>query len=200
MSEQVTYEKLLKDDAFLNDAYHALRALGNNRLSNNRKEILDAFLTKRRYFDTNIVSTFNQADAIKDLNNLDKTSYINALNKIEKLPSAFGFSEGGAPMWKALKDYAIAGASDPTNLLSIIAGGLTLGAGGAAVWGAKEAAKQGVKQTLKAKVRALGNKAVLKSLAVEGSVAGVGGAGSATKRQEVDIDLGEVHKLGKDKN
>tara|TARA_R100000008_G_scaffold78621_1_gene59709 strand:+ start:415 stop:4152 length:3738 start_codon:yes stop_codon:yes gene_type:complete len=190
MSEQVTYEKLLKDDAFLNDAYHALRALGNNRLSNNRKEILDAFLTKRRYFDTNIVSTFNQADAIKDLNNLDKTSYINALNKIEKLPSAFGFSEGGAPMWKALKDYAIAGASDPTNLLSIIAGGLTLGAGGAAVWGAKEAAKQGVKQTLKAKVRALGNKSVLKSLAVEGTVAGAGGSTQAWKGQELDIDLG----------
>ena len=72
---------------------------------------------------------------------------------------------GGAPMWRALKDYAIAGATDPTNLLSILAGAFTLGSGGAAVWGAKEAAKQGVKATLKAKMNALGNKAVLKSLA-----------------------------------
>ena len=69
--------------AFLNDAYYALRALGNNRLSNDRKEILDAFLRKRRWFDTNVVSTFNQADDIKDLNNQNKTSYINALNKVD---------------------------------------------------------------------------------------------------------------------
>ena len=35
-------------------------------------------------------------------------------------------------MWGALKDYAIAGVTDPTNILSIIAGAFTLGSGSAA--------------------------------------------------------------------
>ncbi len=190
MSDQtITYDELRQDDKALSNMYHSLRALGEN-VSLDRDDILETFMTKRRYFETNLASTLSQGSDIKDLGDREKKAYSLALDKVDQLPSAFTPGGGGAPMWRALKDYAIAGATDPTNLLSILAGAFTLGTGGAAIWGAKEAAKQGVKETLKAKVRALGNKAVLKSLAVEGTVAGVGGAGSATKRQEVDIDLG----------
>ena len=190
MSDQtITYDELRQDDKALSNMYHSLRALGEN-VSLDRDDILETFMTKRRYFETNLASTLSQGSDIKDLGDREKKAYSLALDKVDQLPSAFTPGGGGAPMWRALKDYAIAGATDPTNLLSILAGAFTLGSGGAAVWGAKEAAKQGVKATLKAKMKALGNKAVLKSLAVEGTVAGVGGAGSATKRQEVDIDLG----------
>ena len=190
MADQtITYDELRQDDKALSNMYHSLRALGEN-VSLDRDDILETFMTKRRYFETNLASTLSQGSDIKDLGAREKKAYSLALDSVDNLSSAFTPGGGGAPMWRALKDYAIAGATDPTNLLSILAGAFTLGSGGAAVWGAKEAAKQGVKATLKAKMNALGNKAVLKSLAVEGTVAGVGGAGSAAKRQEVDIDLG----------
>jgi len=191
MSEQTTtYDELRQDDKALSNMYHSLRALGKN-VSLDRDDILETFLTQRRYFETNLVATMNIGSNIKDLGAREKKAYSLAMDKVDNLSSAFTPGGGGAPMWRALKDYAIAGASDPTNILSILAGAFTLGAGGAAVWGAKEAAKQGVKATLKAKVHALlTNRAVQKSLAVEGIVAGTGGAGSAARRQNVDIDLG----------
>ena len=175
MKNKITYDSLLKDDRFLSDAYYALQGLGET-VTNDRKEILDKFLQKRRYFDTNISSTFTQGTKIKRLSDSDKVSYSEALNKVDQLPSAF--SEGGAPTWKALGDYAAAGITDPTNLLSIIAGAFTFGTGGAAVLGAKEAAKQGVRQTVKAKVKAL-----VPALAVEGGIAAGGGGAQQARSQ-----------------
>ena len=93
-------------------------------------------------------------------------------------------------MWRALGDYAAAGITDPTNLLSIIAGAFTLGTGGAAVLGAKEAAKQGVRATVKAKVKALASKPVLGALAVEGGIAAGGGGAQQARSQNVDMALG----------
>ena len=182
MKNKITYDSLLKDDRFLSDAYYALQGLGET-VTNDRKEILDKFLQKRRYFDTNISSTFTQGTKIKRLSDSDKVSYSEALNKVDQLPSAF--SEGGAPTWKALGDYAAAGITDPTNLLSIIAGAFTFGTGGAAVLGAKEAAKQGVRQTVKAKVKAL-----VPALAVEGGIAAGGGGAQQARSQNVDMALG----------
>ena len=56
MAEKITYNSLLRDDKFLNDAYHSLRAQGIN-VSKKRKDIVDRFLTNKRYFDTNLAST-----------------------------------------------------------------------------------------------------------------------------------------------
>ena len=97
-------------------------------------------------------------------------------------------------MWRAIGDYAAAGITDPTNLLSVIAGAFTLGTGGAAVLGAKEAAKQGVKATVKAKMKAMTTKPVLASLAVEGGIAGGGGAAQQARSQNVDMALGRRDK------
>ena len=130
----------------------------------------------------------HKVQKIKGLSDADKKSYSAALDKVDQLPSAF--SEGGAPMWRALGDYAAAGITDPTNLLSIIAGAFTLGTGGAAVLGAKEAAKQGVRATVKAKVKALASKPVLGALAVEGGIAAGGGSAQQARSQNVDMELG----------
>jgi hypothetical protein len=187
MVQQVTYESLLRDDQFLNDAYKSLRGMGYE-VSNIRGDVLKKFLQNRRYFETNLASTITQGDNIKDLNDLDKNSLKNALDKVEQLPSIF--SKGSAPRWRAIKDYAVAGIADPTNLLSIIAGAFTLGTGSAVGFGLKEAAKQGIKSTLKAKANALISKPVLKAMAVEGSIAGVGGAEQARRSQQTDMELG----------
>ena len=197
MSEKVTYESLLKDDDFLTDAYYSLKGMGYD-VTDNRKDVLDKFLQTRRYFDVNIASTITQGGDIKDLSDIDKESYKNALNKIEELPNVF--QDGSAPRWNAVKDYAIAGITDPTNLLSVLAGAFTLGTGSAAAFGAKEAAKQGLKQTLNAKLRTLTSAPVLKAYAVEGTIAGVGGMEQQRRSQETDMDIGRREKGEYDAN
>ena len=71
MNNKVTYNSLLQDDKFLSNAYHSLKAMGET-VTNNRQEVLDKFLQKRRYFDTNISSTFTQGSKIKQLSDVNK--------------------------------------------------------------------------------------------------------------------------------
>ena len=70
---QLTYNDLIQDDVFLNDAYKSLNALGYD-VSNVRGEILDKFLQTRRYFDTNLASTITQGDNIKDIDDVNKNN------------------------------------------------------------------------------------------------------------------------------
>ena len=191
MTEKVTYDSLLRDDKFLNDAWNALNAQGIN-VSDNRKDILDRFLTNKRYFDTNIASTFSIGDNIKDMSEANKQSYANAVTKVEQLPSIG--KAGAAPTSSLIKDYLVAGVTDPTNLISILAGAFTFGTGTAAVQAGKETAKAGVKKLLKAKVNALTKnqqrKALAKTLAAEGAIAGAGGFTQNIKAQDVDMAIG----------
>jgi len=191
MTEKVTYDSLLRDDKFLNDAWNALNAQGIN-VSDNRKDILDRFLTNKRYFDTNIASTFVIGDNVKDMSEANKQSYANAVTKIEQLPSIG--KAGAAPTSSLIKDYLVAGVTDPTNLISILAGAFTFGTGTAAVQAGKETAKAGVKKLIKAKVNALTKnqqrKALAKTLLAEGTIAGAGGGLQAYKSQDVDMAIG----------
>ena len=191
MTEKVTYDSLLRDDKFLNDAWNSLQAQGIN-VSDNRKDILDRFLTNKRYFDTNIASTFVIGDNVKDMSEANKQSYANAVTKVEQLPSIG--KAGAAPTSSLIKDYLVAGVTDPTNLISILAGAFTFGTGTAAVQAGKETAKAGVKKLLKAKVNALTKnqqrKALAKTLAAEGAIAGAGGFTQNIKAQDVDMAIG----------
>jgi len=191
MTSKITYDSLMRDDEFLRDAYKALQAQGIN-VSKQRGDILDRMLTNKRYFDTNVASTFVIGDNVKDMSDEDKQSFGRAIDKIEQLPSIG--KEGAAPTSDLLKDYLVAGVTDPTNLLSIIAGAFTFGAGGAAVQAGKETAKAGIKSLLKAKVKnAVGRKKLVatgKTLLAEGAIAGAGGVTQNLKAQDVDMALG----------
>ena len=191
MTNEVTYTSLLNDDKFLDDAYYALRAQGIN-VSTQRKDILDRFLTNKRYFDTNIASTFVIGDEVKKMSDQDKKAYADAVTKVEQLPTIG--KAGAAPTSDLIKDYLVAGVTDPTNLISILAGAFTFGAGGAAIQAGKETAKQGVKKLVKNKVKVLTqsqkNKALAKTLIAEGAIAGTGGVGQNLKAQEVDMAIG----------
>ena len=146
--EQTTYEGLLKDNDFLDSAYHSLRGMGEN-ISEDPKDILDTFLTKRRYFDVNLGATVVQGNQIKDLPQDYKKLYSYALDKTKSIPN---FGEGSAPLGDAVIDYGLAAISDPTNLLSILAGAFTGGTGGVMIQAGKEALKQGVMATLKSQI------------------------------------------------
>lgn len=177
-----TYESLQNDTKFLSAAHHTLNAL-SIPTSENPQEIVDNFLTHRRYFNTNLGSTIKQGSRIMDLPDQYKQAYAYATDQIDKMPD---FGEGSAPLMDGVLDYSIAGVTDPTNLVSILAGAFTAGAGGVAGFAAKEAVKKGIINRLKTAF----TKNALKAYAVEGTIAGAGGAAQATRGQEVDIDIG----------
>jgi len=190
MAEQVTYEGLQQDDAFIADAYWFLKDVGES-VSTDPKDVLDTFIEKRRAFDVNVLSTYSQGSDIAKSEDETKKYYRRAVDKLDKMPDFY--ESGGAPTGKAILDYGYYGLLDPTNLISIVAGAATLpagGAGAAGVLAVKEAAKQGVLQMLKAKLKASVSKPVLKALALEGTIAAGGGVTQATLSQETDMDIG----------
>ena len=191
MSEEqqvgTTYEGLLQDQDVIDSMYYSLESLGEPVAYGDNKEILDTFLTKKRYFDTNLLSTIGVASDVEGMDDVDRQLLARSMNAVDQLPN---FGEGSAPKGAAIADYFLAGVSDPTNLASAVAGAFTLGAGGAAGLAVKEAAKQGVKQALKAKIKNFASPAVLKSLAAEGTVAGAGGAYQGYEKQSVEKDIG----------
>jgi len=185
--KQTTYEGLLEDSQFLSSAYHSLRGMGDNSVSKDPKDILDTFLTKRRYFDVNLGSTIVQGNEIKELPQKYKDLYSYALDQTKAIPN---FGEGSAPLGDAVIDYGLAAISDPTNLLSILAGAFTGGTGGVMIQAGKEALKQGVMATLKSQIGKQALKQYGKGFLAEGSIAGAGGATQQVKSQEVDMSLG----------
>lgn len=194
MAEKVTYESLQEDTDFLNNAYFSLKDMGE-RVSSDPKDILDTFIEKRRAFDTNIFSTYSQGTDIAEAPNALKLNYKAALDKLDQMPDFY--EKGGAPTGGALLDYVYYGATDPTNLLSILAGAFTLPAGGsgaAGIFGAKQAATAGLREAMKAKLKASVSKPVLKAMALEGTIAGAGGATQGVLSQETDMDIGRREK------
>ena len=191
MSEEqqvgTTYEGLLQDQDVIDSMYYSLESLGEPVAYGDNKLILDTFLTKKRYFDTNLLSTIGVASDVEGMDDVDRQLLARSMNAVDQLPN---FGEGSAPKGAAIADYFLAGISDPTNLASAVAGAFTLGAGGAAGLAVKEAAKQGVTQVLKAKIKNFASPAVLKSLAAEGTVAGAGGAYQGYEKQSVEKDIG----------
>ena len=181
-----SYESVKNDQDKIDRMYYTLKNLGEDVEYDNEK-ILDKFLTETRYFNANIFSTGRIANKVSEFDDVGKNLFAQSLQEIENMPN---FGEGSAPKGAAIADYLLAGVSDPTNLFSAVAGAFTLGAGGAAGLAAKEASKQGFKKYMKAKLNAVVSKPVMKSLAVEGTIAGTGGAYQNYKKQGVEQDVG----------
>ena len=184
---QITYESLQEDPDFLDSAFHSLRGLGQN-VSEDPKDIIDTFLTMRRYFDVNLGSTLIQGKKIEEWPDEYKQLYSHALGKIEKMPSFF--KEGGAPAMDAVLDFGGAGLTDPTNLASAVAALFTAGLGGIGIQAAKEATKRGVMAAIQARLKASIGGNMLKAYAAEGSVAALGGGSQQKLAQDVDMSLG----------
>ena len=102
---KVTYESLQQDPTFLRAAYHSLRELGENP-SEDPKDIIDTFLTKRRYFDVNVLSTYNQGSDIEKLSDDNITNYSYALDQIKKMITLIlkGERESASSIDKTLLD------------------------------------------------------------------------------------------------
>ena len=187
-SEQTrSYESLTGDKDYTDGLFYVLKDLGIDVDYQDKEGILDAFMTRKRFFENNLVAAPVAKSAIDDLDDDSKAILGYSLQEADKLPT---FGEGAAPLGKKIADYGLAGVTDPTNLFSAVAAAFTLGAGGAAALAAKEAAKQGVRKYLKAKIKAAVSKPALASYVVEGTVAGAGGAATNVINQKIQQEVG----------
>ena len=110
MSEpKITYDGLLENKDFIDSTYHVLQGLGEN-VAYDPKDILDTFLTKKRYFDTNILSTYNTGQDMKDLDEDRKQLLRYSLEQVEQMPTFF--QEGGAPAGAAVGSFGKAAGTD----------------------------------------------------------------------------------------
>ena len=193
--KNISYEGLQKDPDFISSAYHTLRALGENP-STDPKEIVDTFLTKRRWFNANLGATAQQSSTIiNDFSPDLLTLYQHAVDKVDAMPN---FGEDSAPGWEATGDYVYASLTDPLNIISGLASFFTFGGAGAAGLATKEGVKLGFRKALEAKIKSLISKEgrqrlaqTGKVLAVEGSTAGVGAASIENLSQNVEIATGK---------
>ena len=62
-----SYVNTVNNDRFLEAARSSLIALGEEDPGFDRKNITDAFLRKKRFFDTNIVSTIGVSKAVENM-------------------------------------------------------------------------------------------------------------------------------------
>ncbi|MEK9896368.1 MAG: hypothetical protein VW518_08080 [Burkholderiaceae bacterium] len=167
--EKRTYEGIQQDKNLVDAMYYTLRDLGEE-VEYDSKTIVDAFLTKHRYFETNLGSAVKLSNQVDNLDAKGKELLAYSLQEIDKLPMAG--SSDGAPLSSAVVDYALAGILDPTNIASVVAGMFTFGSGGIAGIAAKESAKAIAKKKLLNKLKLLG---------VEGSIAAAGGSATNYK-------------------
>ena len=181
---KITYEELIQNDRFVGSAGRALRALGENPVFKNnsreeRKTIVDNFLKEKRWFESNLGSTYAKKTAVDSMSESDKESFATALNMSEQLPTIF--EEGGAPTARGLYDYAVSSITDPTNFLSLALGAVSFGAGTAATQTAKQAVKSQVANKIKAGL-------------VLSSPGAAGGATRSVLQQETEIEAGTGRK------
>jgi len=183
-AEKLTYDDILYNrDDILQSMYYALEALGTP-VENNAKTILDSFLNTSRKLDTNIVNTISTASKVGDFNDQQKQDLAISLDAVNRMPSIF--EEGSAPVGKALADYAIAGLTDPTNLMSAVIGAFTLGTGAVAARGAS----LGARTIAMNKIKSLATKPVLGALARDAAFTGTVGAGQNLIKQDIEKEVG----------
>lgn len=186
--ETLTYDSALENKKLIDSMYYALQGLGEKDLPYDPKTVLDTFLTKKRYIDTNLLSTAKFAGSIDKLDDDDKKLLAYSLQETDKIPSIF--SKGSAPTADALGDYLLAGVSDPTNLASAVASIFTFGAAGEAKLAAQGLATVGAKQYLKAKLAAAASKPALAAMGADLAINATGGAAQNLTKQSAEKDLG----------
>ena len=115
------------------------------------EEVVDDFVQHMRYFNANTVSTAGEVRFISKADEARKEKAKRAYQIYDQLGNVF-VNDGAMGAVSGVWDYVSAAATDPTNYLGLLTGGIgRAGAAGLAVTG---------KQTIKAIVRAAGREAL----------------------------------------
>ncbi|CAB4167244.1 hypothetical protein UFOVP1292_4 [uncultured Caudovirales phage] len=182
------YEDLIQDSDYVSGAYHTLKAFGIDVDPEDPKAIVDTFLTRNRYFSTNLAATGYTYSKAKDFDAETKHDMAYVMDRTEKMPSFY--EKGGAPAGSAILDYALAAITDPTNIVSAIAAMFTAGAGGSAAVAGKTAATAAVRASLKSDLVGTFTGAGLKTLMTEGAISGAGSLAQNALQQTTEQDIG----------
>ena len=172
----------------MSGAYHTLKAFGIDVDPEDPKAIVDTFLTRNRYFSTNLAATGYTYSKAKDFDQETKHDMAYVMDRTEKMPSFY--EKGGAPAGSAILDYALAAITDPTNIVSAIAAMFTAGAGGSAAVAGKTAATAAVRASLKSDLVSTFTGAGLKTLMTEGAISGAGSLAQNALQQTTEQDIG----------
>ena len=153
-----------------------------------RQTVLDEVLERKRGFEISSVSLVSQAAKINNATREQLEAYQRTAKNIDAMPNFY--EKGGAPAYDALTEGLFYTITDPLNTIGAILGVASLGAGSAATFGTKTAAKEGVRQYVKNRIKFLTSKPMLKVAAVDAAVAGTGQVATEAKRQKTEIELG----------
>lgn len=136
---------LMKDD-LLGEQYlptlreYMVRVKGDQYTQAKPEEVVDDFVTHMRNFNTNILSTASLANLVSKADEEDKAVIGKALEIYDQLGNVF-VNDGVYGAVTGVKDYVFAAATDPTNYLGLLTGGIAKGA----TFGVGEAGKAAVK-------------------------------------------------------
>ena len=209
---EITYENYFENSvegkARFNDAYKVLEMFNaaptlpkfsqdkvesDKQKEEYKQKVLDEVLERKRGFEISSISMGAQANKIFNAPPEQLEAYQRTIKNVEAMPDFY--EEGGAPAFDAITEGLWYGVSDPINIVGIALGVFSAGSGTAATFGGKTAAKEGVKQYVKNKIKFITSKPMLKVAAVDSAVTGTGQVAAEAKRQKTEIEVGVRDKI-----
>lgn len=172
-------DKIKKDDLYKPENLTVIRTymgqkFGQDALDMDDKELVEGYVDSMRYFNTNIAHTGREARRIMYADDDQRAVAGQAYELYDRLGNVF-VNDGLMGAIDGVKDYMGAIATDPTNYLGLITGGI----GKATALGVGAAGKKAVQEAAKA----AGEAAVKKGLNRKAQEAAVKKAVEATTRE-----------------
>jgi hypothetical protein len=112
-------------------------------------KLVNDFVDQMRWFNSNTLSTAGEVQFINKGTEADKAAAGAAYDLYDQLGNVFTRGESLSGKVDGIKDYLFAAASDPSNYIGLLTGGLAKGATLGVTQGAKEAIKAASRQAYK---------------------------------------------------
>ena len=111
------------------------------RTTRDDKKLVDDFVDHMRKFNTNTLSTAGEVQFVRKGSDADRAAAADAYRLYDRLGNLFNRGETLSGKLDGIKDYVFAAATDPSNYLGLLTGGL----GRAATLGVTQAGKKTIK-------------------------------------------------------
>ena len=146
-------DKLKKDDLYRRDRLNKIRQYmiskkGANYMDADKETVVEDFVDSMRRFNTNIVATAGEARFINKADDDTKRIAKDAYEIYDSLGNVF-VNDGIFGAVDGVKDYIFSIATDPTNYIGLLTGGL----GKASALGVSEGSKAAIKASVAAAAR-----------------------------------------------
>ena len=109
------------------------------------EEVVDDFVSHMRYFNTNLVSTAGEVRFITNASEEDKVSANSAYGLYDRLGSVF-VNDGAFGAVEGVGEYIAAAATDPSNYVGLLTGGIAKGTALGVTAGSRQLIKQAAQE------------------------------------------------------